>query len=109
VPVTIEFTLSSGIALLVLLAMTREFWRDRQAMVTGKKNGAGLAMATLLLVAIGGLTLGDAMLFVTGVASLAGVRILVFIIVGIPVVNLAIGLWIYRLRGQVRSALRELR
>lgn len=105
--VTIEFTLSSGVALLVLLALTKEFWLDRKATIASKTNGARLAMTTLLLVAIGGLTLGTAMLFVTGVASLSGVRLLVFIIVGIPVVNLAIGLWIYRLRGQVRSAVKR--
>lgn len=104
--VTWWFTLSSGVALIVLVALTREFWLDRRALVEGNVDGAGLAMTTLLLVAVGGITFTDVMLFLTGMASLSGIRPLVFIIVFIPAVKLLLALWIYRLRGQARRALK---
>lgn len=101
------FTLSSGLALPFLMALTREFWLDRRAMIAGKKNGAGLAMTTLLLVAVGGLTFIDAMLVVTGLGSVGGVRALVYVIVAMPAVILAIAFWIYYLRTRVRHSLRH--
>ena len=85
-PVTLSFTLTSAVALVLLTVFLFRVIARRQAYIESGRNGAGRRMSNFLLRLVAVRTLNALFLFLAGVGAFTQLRALLYLIAVIPVI-----------------------